>query len=547
MKKRFDYIVVGSGSSGAAVAARLTEDSTVSVLLLEAGPRDRHPFQLMPLAFPKVAWGRIGTWQYKGEPEPALYGRQLDYPRGRTWGGTSSINAMIAIRGHRRDYDRWAESGLAGWSYADVLPYFKRMETNWRGEGPFHGGSGPVRISRMEGPEMLWEPLLAAARDAGIAHCADANGAMQDGISQMDSTVWGGTRSSSARAYLYPARSRPNLCIESQALAGRILLEKGRATGVQYRQGGQVRTAHAAREVILCGGAFNSPQLLMLSGIGPPDDLRAAGVEPLHDLPGVGGNLSDHPNILNEYVLRGDEGLTRYLRLDRATLAVARWYLQRKGPFAYTGVAANVFARTVEGLEQPDIQMMCLPISNSGELWVPGFQKRPEFRLAVRTGYLQPKSRGWVRLRSADPANHPRILLNLFDDPADLDAMVRAIRLSRGLYSQAPLKDLILREALPGPGTDDEAGLKEHIRRNAGHRSHPVGTCRMGLDAMAVVDAQLRVRGIEGLRVADASIMPDIVGGNTNVPCMMIGEKAADLVLGRTLRPEPYEMAVAGA
>ncbi|MEN9705203.1 MAG: hypothetical protein RLZZ393_1082, partial [Pseudomonadota bacterium] len=271
MKKTFDYIVVGSGSSGAAVAARLSEDPAVSVLLLEAGPRDRHPFQLMPLAFPKVAWGNIGTWQYKGEPEPALHGRRLDYPRGRTWGGTSSINAMIAIRGHRRDYDRWRESGLEGWGYADVLPYFKRLETNWRGAGPFHGGDGPVRISRMEGPEMLWEPLRAAAEAAGIPFREDANGADQDGISQMDSTVGAGARSSTARAYLYPVVGRKNLRIESNALVGRIVLERGRATGVQYRREGKVETVLAGREVILCGGAFNSPQLLMLSGIGPAD------------------------------------------------------------------------------------------------------------------------------------------------------------------------------------------------------------------------------------------------------------------------------------
>ena len=442
------------------------------------------------------------------------------------------------MRGHSKDSDGWRDAGCPGWGYADVLPYFKRMETNWRGAGPFHGGSGPVRISRMEGPEMLWEPLLASARAAGIPHCEDANGAEQDGISQMDSTVWGGLRTSSARAYLYPVMGRANLHIETGALVSRIVLQGQRATGVEYRKDGNLQTAQAGREVLLCGGAFNSPQLLMLSGIGPADELRAVGVTPVQDLPGVGRNLSDHPNILNEYELRGEEGLTRYMRLDRTTVAIARWFLGKRGPFAYTGVAANVFARTLEGLDQPDIQMMCLPISNGANLWVPGFQKKPEFRLAVRTGYLQPKSRGWVKLRSADPADHPRILLNLFNDPADLDAMVRAIHLSRSLYSQSPLRDLIKREALPGPGTDDVEGLKEHIRRNAGHRSHPVGTCKMGLGEDAVVDAQLRVRGIEGLRVADASIMPTIPSGNTNLPCMMVGERAADLVLGRSLPPE---------
>jgi choline dehydrogenase len=542
----FDYIVVGAGSAGAAVAARLSEDPAISVLLLEAGPRDRHPFQLMPLAFPKVAWGRIGTWQYRTEPEPALYGRQLDTPRGRTLGGTSSINAMIAIRGHRRDYDRWSAQGLDGWSYAELLPYFKRMETNWRGAGPFHGGSGPIRVSRMEDPDLLWKPVLASALAAGIPRCEDPNGAEQDGIAQMEATVNGGVRSSSARAYLYPAMDRANLTIETDALASRIVVERGRATSVQYRQRGQVKTVHAVREIIVSGGAFNSPHLLLLSGIGPADELRAMGISPVHDLPGVGRNLIDHPNILNEYELRGEQGLTRHLRMDRAALSVGRWFLNKSGPFACSGTTANIFARTLDGLDQPDIQMMCLPISNNAALWVPGLEKKPAFRLAVRTGYLQPKSRGWVKLRSTNPADAPRILINLLDDPADLEAMVRAIRLSRSVYAQSPLREMIRGEVLPGPGTDNEADLKEYLRRNVGHRSHPVGTCKMGRDPNAVVDPQLRVHGMEGLRVADASVMPDIPSGNTNLPAIMVGERAADLVLGRSLPPEPYERALAG-
>ena len=538
MKTQFDYIVVGSGSAGAAVAARLSEDSGLRVLLLEAGPPDRHPFQLMPLAFPKVAWGNIGTWQYRTEPEPHLHGRQLDYPRGRTLGGTSSINAMIAIRGHRRDYDRWAESGLAGWSYADVLPYFRRLETSWREAGPFHGAQGPVQITRMEDPDLLWEPLLASAQAAGVPYCDDANGAEQDGISRMEATVGNGARSSTARAYLHPAKQRANLVIHTDALAQRIEMANGRAVGVRYQQRGQPREARAEREIIVCGGAFNSPQLLLLSGIGPADELRAVGIEPVHHLPGVGRNLADHPNILNEYELKGSQGLTRHLRIDRAALAVIRWKLARSGPFALTGTSANVFARTLPGLDQPDIQMMTLPISNNAELWGPGLGRRPPFRLAVRTGYLQPKSRGWVKLRSTNPADPPRIQLNMFDDPGDLDAMVRAMQLSRRIYSQPPLRDLIRGEALPGPGTDDEASLKEHIRRNAGHRSHPVGTCRMGHDELAVVDDQLRVHGISGLRIADASVMPDVPSGNTNLPAIMVGERAADLIRGRTMPAE---------
>jgi choline dehydrogenase len=546
MKSEFDYIVVGSGSAGAAVAARLSEDPAISVLLLEAGPRDRHPFQLMPLAFVKVATGKFGTWQYQTEPEPALYGRRLDVPRGRTLGGTSSINAMIAIRGHRRDYDRWSESGLEGWSYAELLPYFKRLETSWRGPGPFHGGDGPISVSRIEGPELLWQPLLASALAAGVSFCEDPNGAEQDGISQLEATTGGGKRSSAARAYLYPAMHRANLTIRTDALAHRILVSRGRATGVEYGQGGQVSTAHATREIIVSGGAYNSPQLLMLSGIGPADELRAIGIDPIHDLPGVGRNLSDHPNILNEYDLAVDDGLTRHLRLDRAALSVIRWLAGKGGPFAYPGTTANVFARSMGGLEQPDVQLTFLPVSNNATLWTPGFDRKPSPRVSVRIGYLQPKSRGWVKLRSTNPAESPRILLNMFDDPVDLDAMVRGVKLSRRLFEQSPMREMIRREILPGPGNDIDADLIEHIRRNAGHRSHPVGTCRMGRGPDAVVDAQLRVHGLEGLRIADASVMPDVPSGNTNLPSMMVGERAADLILGRSLAPEPHERAVAG-
>jgi choline dehydrogenase len=529
----YDYVVIGSGSAGSAVAARLSEDAETSVLLLEAGPPDHHPLQLVPLAFLKVANASARTWQYQSEPEPHLHGRRLAVPRGRTLGGTSSINAMIAIRGHRRDYDLWSEQGLGGWSYAEVLPYFKRLESSWRGPGPWRGGSGPVRISRMEGPDLLWEPLLEAAGAAGVPYCEDANGAEQDGISRMEATVWNGRRSSASRAYLYPAMGRRNLTIRTGALVSRIVTERGRAVAVEYRRHGRLKLARAAREIVLCGGAYNSPQLLMLSGIGEPDELKALGIAPVHELPGVGRNLHDHPNIMNEYELRGEEGLTRHIRLDRAAMSLARWYLDGSGPLALNGTTANIFARTLEGLDQPDIQMICLPIGNSAEPWTPGLQPRPPFRLSVRTGYLRPKSRGWVKLRSSDPAAPPRISFNLLAEPEDLAAMVRAIKLSRDIYGRSPLKEMIGSEVLPGPGASTDAELIEHIRRHAGHRSHPVGTCRMGLDAEAVVDPQLRVRGLEGLRIADASVMPQIVSGNTNLPCMMIGEKAADLILGR--------------
>jgi len=538
MMNMFDYIVIGSGSAGSIIAARLSENPDVSVLLLEAGRRDNHPFMPMPIAFPKVMNNRAYIWPYETEPEPGLNDRRLAIWRGKTLGGCSSINAMINMRGNRGDYDLWARQGLEGWSYREVLPYFRKLESSWRGADAYHGTDGPVGNVPVDRPETFFPHLERAAINAGLPVCSDQNGAGQDGISRVEITTNGGRRASTARAYLHPAmKAQRNLTVLTGAQTMRILFEGKRAVGVEYLRGGKVEQVRAGREIIVSAGTYSSPQLLMLSGIGPADHLRAVGIDVVQDLKGVGENLQEHPNLLNIYRTRDKVGLTRYLRLDRATLSVMRWALFGDGPFATAGTMANIFMRTRPGAEIPDVQIITMPVHQYAELWFPGLTKAPTFAFTARVGILHALSRGWVRLRSANPLDLPRIRLNMFTHPDDMGAMVNAVRLSRDLFDQSPMRELIAEELLPGKDLRTDAELAEAIRAQAEHRHHAVGTCKMGTDEMAVVDAQLRVIGVENLRVADASIMPDDPSGNTNVPTMMIGEKAADLIKGQTLPP----------
>lgn len=535
----FDYIVIGSGSAGSIIAARLSEDPDVSVLLLEAGRRDNHLFMSMPIAFPKVATSRAFIWPYETEPEPGLNNRTLPIWRGKTLGGCSSINAMINVRGNRGDYDMWARRGLDGWSYRDVLPYFKKLETSWRGSGPFHGTGGPIGNVPVDRPEAFFPHLERAAINAGLAVCSDQNGPRQDGISRVEVTTNGGRRASTSRAYLHPAmKTRRNLTVLTGAHTSRILFEGKRAVGVDYLHDGKVERAHANREIILSAGTYGSPHLLMLSGIGPADHLRSAGIDVVQDLPGVGENLQEHPNVLNIYRTNDKVGLTRYLRLDRAALAVMRWAMLGEGPFATAGTMANIFMRTQPERDVPDVQIITMPVHQHAELWFPGLTKPPTFAFTARVGILHARSRGWVRLRSSNPLHLPRIRFNMFSEQADMDAMINAVKLSRDLFNQSPMRELIAEELTPGAHLQTDAELALAIRQQAEHRHHAVGTCRMGVDEHAVVDAQLRVIGVENLRVADASVMPDDPSGNTNVPTMMIGEKAADLIKGHRLPPE---------
>ncbi|HEU4623749.1 MAG TPA: GMC family oxidoreductase N-terminal domain-containing protein [Steroidobacteraceae bacterium] len=536
--KAFDYIVVGSGSAGSIVAARLSEDRDISVLLLEAGGRDRHPFMAMPIAFPKVATHRAFVWPFETEPEPGLEQRRLAVWRGKTLGGCSSINAMINVRGSRHDYDNWQRLGLEGWGYRDVLPYFKKLETSWRGADLYHGAEGPVGNVAVDLDEAFFPQLEQAAINAGFAACADHNGAAQEGVSRIELTTNAGRRASSARAYLHPAmKTRGNLTVLTRAHTTRIVLAGKRAVGVDYLRNGKLVRVHAEREIVLCGGPYSSPQILMLSGIGPAAHLRSVGIDVVQDLKGVGENLQEHPNLLNIYRANGKLGLTRHLRLDRATWAVMRWALRGRGPFATAGTSANIFIRTRPDLDRPDVQIIAMPVHQHADLWFPLLTKPPVYAFTSRVGILHAASRGWVRLRSSDPLDPPRIRLNLFEERADMDAMVTALKISRRIFSQSPMRELIAEELLPGKQVQTDGELEQAIRQQAEHRHHAVGTCRMGVDDGAVVDAQLRVIGIENLRVADSSVMPHDPSGNTNVPTMMIGEKAADLLRARTLAP----------
>jgi choline dehydrogenase len=536
--KAFDYIVIGSGSAGSIVASRLSEESDVSVLLLEAGRRDDHPFMAMPLAFPSVATNRAYIWPFETEPEPGLDGRRLAIWRGKTLGGCSSINAMINVRGSRNDYDNWRDQGLRGWGYRDVLPYFNKLESSWRGPGLYHGTEGPVGNVTAAIPDSFYSHLEQAAIKTGLPVATDHNGAVQEGISRVEITTNAGRRASTARAYLHPAiKKSPNLTVLTKAQTLRILLEGKRAVGVEYLRDGKVEQAHAAREVILSAGTYNSPNILMLSGIGPADQLRAAGVRVVQDLKGVGENLQEHPNLLNIYRAKGSLGLSRYLRVDRAALAVMRWALFGTGPFASAGTMANIFLRTRPESNRPDIQIIAMPIHQHAQLWFPMVTKPPVFAFTARVGILHAVSRGWVRLRSNDPLDLPRIRFNMFSEQADMDSMIKAVKISRDIFSQAPMSEILDGELLPGPELQTDAQLASAIRGQAEHRHHACGTCRMGSDDYAVVDEKLRVFGIENLRVADASVMPDDPSGNTNVPTMMIGERAADFVRARTLPP----------
>ncbi|MGH8325788.1 MAG: GMC family oxidoreductase, partial [Steroidobacteraceae bacterium] len=530
----YDYVIVGAGSAGCVLANRLSADPDRSVLLLEAGgPEDRYWRMKMPLAWrdtfldPRVGWG------YMSEPEPHADGRRIPVPRGKVLGGSSSVNGMMYSRGHPADYDQWYELGLAGWSYAQVLPYFRRSEANWRGESVYHGSSGPLTVARHLPDPVLYPRLIATAERLGYRHLDDFHGESVEGFSAPDFNVHHGRRASTAARYLRPAMGRPNLRVETHALARRVLLDGGRAIGLEYEQNGTVRTARADREVLLAGGAFNSPQLLLLSGIGAAQQLEALGITPAHDLAGVGMNLQDHQSAGVIFEASGPITFESELRLDRLALSTLRWQLLGSGPIADLPVGAQGFLRVRPQTRGADVQFLVSPVSMAARSWFPGWRKGAGHVFSMANVLLHPESRGRVTLRSADPHDPPRILFNLLEAPQDRETLREMVRFTRKFFATAPAAGLVKQELVPGAAAASDAELDAYLRRSVATAMHPTSTCAMGTGSEAVVDAELKVRGVAGLRVVDASVMPDLVGGNINAPVIMIAEKAADMILGR--------------
>jgi len=535
----FDYVIVGAGTAGCVLAGRLAEEPGVRVCILEAGGDDGHPFIRTPALVGAAIATKRFNWGFTTTPQPNLDGRRIPVPRGRVLGGSGSINGMVYSRGHPRDYADWVAAGAKGWSYPEVLPYFTRSENNEDyPPSVYHGRGGPMNVSTPGPPNPLNQSFIDAALALGFPRCADLTGPNPEGVKRRQGTIRNGRRETTAGAFLAAARRRGNLAVITDALATRVIIENGRAAGVAYTRANVAEQVRARREVILAAGALQTPQILMLSGIGDAEELRALGLTATLDLPGVGRNLHDH---LACPVVMSTQDSTSYglswRALPRGVYNVAQYLIGRRGPFASNVFESVGFLRTTEGLDRPDVQFVFQPAA----------RPKPPIPLPVGHGYaispvaLYPKSRGRLSLASADPHAAPLIDPKLLSVASDIDPLIRAIKLSRRMLAGAGFVKYAATETLPGPAAASDADLAAFIRATSYTVHHPVGTCRMGTDAGAVVDPELRVRGLSGLRVADASVMPSIVGGNTNAVVVMIAEKAADMIRGR--RPlEPAQL-----
>ena len=527
MEEEFDFVIVGAGSAGCVLAARLSEDPATRVLLLEAGPPDRSLWIHLPIGYGKTMWDKHVNWRFQTEPDPGMNGRRIYWPRGKTLGGSSSINGLIYIRGQREDYDHWAALGNRVWSYDEVLPYFIRSEHNARGGDAFHGADGPLRVSDIGARDPLVEAFIAGAGELGVPRSDDFNGAAQEGAGYYQLNTWKGWRWSTAKGYLDPARHRPNLKIVTDAFAAGIDIVDGRASCVRYRHGGVAQSAWARAEVLLSAGSIQSPQLLQLSGIGPAPLLREHGIAVVRDLPGVGENLQDHLQIRTIYESTQPTTNDRLSSwLGQASLGL-QWLLWRSGPLAVGINQGGCFMRALpDETGTPDIQFHMATLSAD----MAGGKVHPFSGFTLSTCQLRPESRGHVRIASADPFKAPRMFANYLATDLDRRTTIAGVRAARAIAGSVAMRPLVAREVKPGPEAASDDDLLDFCRDNGATIFHPTGTCKMGLDPLAVLDERLRVRGVAGLRVVDCSAMPTLVSGNTNAPAVMMAEKAVDMI-----------------
>jgi choline dehydrogenase len=522
-----DFVIVGAGSAGCVMATRLSEDPSTRVVLLEAGGEDRNRWIHIPLGYGKTFADSSVNWCYEAEPDAGANGRRIFWPRGKVLGGSSSINGMVYIRGQHEDFDLWRQFGNTGWSSTDVLPYFKRAQHQVRGASEFHSTGGPLCVSDTSEHHPICEAFIAGAMELGYERNDDFNGAKQDGVGYHQTTTRNGKRCSTAVGYLHPVRNRPNLRVVTGALAEKILFEGKRAVGVAFREHGQPRTVRAAREVILCGGAVNSPQLLLLSGVGPADQLAQFDIPVVHELRGVGQSLQDHYSAPIKLKCRLPITVNDVMQSNAKKLKVGlQYYLFGTGPLTMAAGPAALFVRTRQELATPDVKISVAPFSS--DKLQDGLHPWSGFGLTVYQ--LRPESRGEIRLKSANPADPPAMLPNYLATETDRRAIVDGLKIGRRILATSPMRHYVSEEYQPGASVTTDEQLLLHAKNTGNTVFHPTSTCKMGVDAMAVVDPELRVYGIAGLRVVDASIMPTVISGNTNAATIMIGEKAADMV-----------------